>query len=42
VFHQPDHPADGRWQRGDVVEALYVAPSEAAMWAEWYRFLTEM
>ena len=42
VFHEPDHPADGRWQRGDVVEALYLAPSEPAMWAEWYRFLAEM
>jgi len=24
------------------VEALYFAPSESAMWAEWYRFLAEM
>jgi hypothetical protein len=30
---------DNRWQRGDVVDALYLAESEATVWAEWYRHL---
>ena len=25
VLHQPDLPADNRWQRGAVVDALYFA-----------------
>ena len=34
-------PPDNRWQRGDVVDALYLADSEATVWAEWYRHLAE-
>jgi RES domain-containing protein len=32
---------DGRWNRGDVVGALYLADSEETAWAEWYRHLAE-
>jgi RES domain-containing protein len=32
---------DGRWQRGEVVGAIYLAESEATVWAEWYRALAE-
>jgi RES domain-containing protein len=32
---------DNRWQRGDVVDALYLADSEPTVWAEWYRHLAE-
>lgn len=32
---------DGRWNRGDVVGALYLADSEETVWAEWYRHLAE-
>jgi RES domain-containing protein len=35
-------PADGRWQRGDVVRALYLADSPATAWAEWYRHSAEL
>lgn len=35
-------PADGRWQRGSVVRALYLADSEATAWAEWYRHSAEL
>lgn len=38
---RPPVPADGRWQRGDVVEGLYLAESDATAWAEWYRALAE-
>jgi hypothetical protein len=41
VHLRPPHPADNRWQRGDVVDALYFADSEETVWAEWYRFLAE-
>ena len=34
-------PPDGRWQRGAIVEALYLAGDEATVWAEWYRHLAE-
>jgi RES domain-containing protein len=34
-------PPDNRWQRGDVVGALYLADSEETAWAEWYRHLAE-
>ncbi len=34
-------PSDGRWQRGDVVRALYVADEPGTAVAEWYRFLAE-
>jgi RES domain-containing protein len=36
-----DPPPDNRWQRGDVVDALYLADEEATAWAEWYRHLAE-
>lgn len=36
-----DPPPDNRWQRGDVVDALYLADSEGTAWAEWYRHLAE-
>jgi RES domain-containing protein len=41
VFYEPEEPADGRWQRGEIVEGLYFADSEQTAWAEWYRFLAE-
>jgi hypothetical protein len=28
-------PPDNRWQRGDIVDALYLADSEESVWAEW-------
>jgi len=34
-------PPDNRWQRGDVVDALYLADNEDTVWAEWYRHLAE-
>jgi hypothetical protein len=34
-------PPDNRWQRGDVIDALYLADTEATAWAEWYRHLAE-
>jgi RES domain-containing protein len=37
----PDPPPDGRWQRGSVVAALYLADSEETAWAEHYRALAE-
>jgi RES domain-containing protein len=36
-----DPPPDNRWQRGAVVDALYLADSEGTAWAEWYRYLAE-
>lgn len=42
VLHRADHPADNRWQRGRVVDALYFADSPETAWAEWYRFLAEV
>lgn len=41
VHYEPEDPADYRWQRGTVVEALYFGDSEATVWAEWYRGLAE-
>lgn len=41
VLYEPPDPADNRWQRGAVVDALYFADSEETMWAEWYRSLAE-
>jgi RES domain-containing protein len=32
---------DNRWQRGEVVDAVYLADSEDTVWAEWYRHLAE-
>ena len=36
-----DPPPDNRWQRGDVVDALYLADTDDTVWAEWYRHLAE-
>lgn len=36
-FHEPEDPADNRWQRGSVVDAWYFADDPATVWAEWYR-----
>lgn len=41
MFYEPPDPADNRWQRGAIVEALYFADSESTVWAEWYRYLAE-
>lgn len=38
---RPHPPGDNRWQRGAVVDALYLADDEATLWAEWYRHLAE-
>ena len=34
-------PPDSRWQRGTVVDALYLANDASTVWAEWYRHLAE-
>jgi RES domain-containing protein len=34
-------PPDNRWQRGDIIDALYLADDENTVWAEWYRHLAE-
>jgi RES domain-containing protein len=39
---RPEYPADGRWQRGRVVEGFYLADSEQTAWSEWYRALAEL
>ncbi len=39
---RPERPADGRWQRGEVVEGFYLAGDERTAWAEWYRALAEL
>jgi RES domain-containing protein len=36
-----DPPADGRWQRGDTVGALYFAQEDQTAWEEWHRGLAE-
>ncbi len=38
---RPQPPGDNRWQRGEVVDALYLADEEETLWAEWYRHLAE-
>jgi RES domain-containing protein len=38
---QREPPPDNRWQRGDIVDALYLADTEETAWAEWYRHLAE-
>lgn len=38
---RPEPPGDNRWQRGSVVDALYLVDGEAGAWAEWYRHLAE-
>lgn len=32
---------DNRWQRGAVVDGLYLSADEDTLWAEWYRHLAE-
>lgn len=39
---RPVPAADGRWQRGEVVEGFYLADSPETAWAEWYRALAEL
>lgn len=39
---RPEPPKDGRWQRGEIVDALYLADSEETALAEWYRFIAEL
>ena len=39
---RPVPPGDNRWQRGSVVDALYLADGEETLWAEWYRSLAEL
>lgn len=41
VYDEPPDPADNRWQRGTVIEALYFGDNDATVWAEWYRYLAE-
>ena len=38
---RPQPPGDNRWQRGAVIDAVYLADSEACAWAEWCRRLAE-
>lgn len=38
---RPSPSADNRWQRGSIVDAVYLADDEACVWAEWYRHLAE-
>jgi len=40
-LRRPSPPGDNRWQRGSLVDALYLAEGEACVWAEWYRHLAE-
>jgi RES domain-containing protein len=40
-LYRPPHPADSRWQRSAIVDAIYLADSESTAWAEWYRALAE-
>jgi RES domain-containing protein len=41
LLGRADTPSDGRWQRGDVVRALYLADTVATATSEWYRSLAE-
>jgi RES domain-containing protein len=36
-----DEAPDNRWQRGEVVDALYLSDGDATMWSEWFRSLAE-
>lgn len=38
---RPQPADDNRWQRGSVIDALYLAADEETLWAEWYRHLAE-
>ncbi len=40
LFMAPQ-PADGRWQRGSVIRAVYLGDAESTVWAEWYRHTSE-
>jgi RES domain-containing protein len=42
VWPVRDPPPDGRWQRGEIIDALYLADSKETAWAEWYRHLAEL
>jgi RES domain-containing protein len=35
----PPEAPDGRWQRGEIIGALYLADTAETAWAEWYRWL---
>lgn len=39
---QASPPANGRWQHGQTVAAIYLADDEDTAWAEWYRALAEI
>ena len=39
--HRTVIPAPGRWQRGTIVAAVYLADAAQTAWAEWYRALAE-
>jgi RES domain-containing protein len=41
LLGRSDTPSDGRWQRGEIVPALYLADTVATATAEWYRSLAE-
>ena len=41
VRSRPLPPGDNRWQRGAVVDALYLARDVETLWAEWHRHLAE-
>jgi hypothetical protein len=41
AFADRDPPPDNRWQRGDHVDALYLADDDATAWAQWYRHPAE-
>lgn len=36
-----DPAPDNRWQRGHIVDDLYLADNDETAWAEWYRHLAE-
>lgn len=40
-LYGPRLPPSGRWQRGEVADALYLADSVDTAWAEFYRYLAE-
>jgi RES domain-containing protein len=41
LLRRADTPADGRWQHGETVPALYLADTIETATAEWYRALAE-
>ena len=41
-FAWTKEPADGRWQEGDSIRALYLGDSADTAWAEWYRHTSEL